>query len=118
MFQKYRTMTNRKYRIITNLVIPLGIMIITIVLWKYFGYLTDLFMVGVFMTAEVMEDYFGFGSTCINQLCHVNISHNIHRGDRNNGGQSRQFQHNPGAPTLTNVWPSDDKRIYRNPDRS
>lgn len=64
MFQKYRTMTNRKYRIITNLMIPLGIMIITIVLWKYFGYLTDLFMVGVFMTAEVMEDYFGFGSIC------------------------------------------------------
>ena len=51
MFQKYRTLTNRKYRIITNLVIPLGIMIITLVLWKYFGYLTALFMVGVFMTA-------------------------------------------------------------------
>ena len=81
MFQKYRTLTNRNYRIITNLVIPLGIMIITLVLWKYFGYLTALFMVGVFMTAEVAEDYFGFGSICKkNQLgmeCLKNAYHGM-----------------------------------------
>lgn len=64
MFREYQTLTNRKYRLVTNLVIPIGIMILTLVIWKYFGYLPALSMAAVFMMAEVVEDYFGFGCIC------------------------------------------------------
>ena len=64
MIQNYRVLTNNKYRLVTNIVIPVVLGIITAVLAEglmiQFAMFPPIFMI----LAEICGDYFGIGCIC------------------------------------------------------
>ena len=66
-FLNYRILTNSKYRIITNLLIPILVIIPSIIMM----FKSDIFiavgisiMYSIFMMCEFVGDYFCFGCMC------------------------------------------------------
>lgn len=66
IIKNYRTLTNKKYRMVTNLVIP----VVSAIGFRLFAHLGDvwygpaLLMFVFVMMAEIMGDYFAFGCIC------------------------------------------------------
>ena len=66
MMKNYKTLTNRKYRIATNIVIPVASAVIICLLAGVSEnlYGLALLILSFVQMAEIMGDYFGFGSFC------------------------------------------------------
>ena len=70
MIRDYLAITNRRYRLVCNALIPVGLgvlsMILTFVAGSSYVAVVALCIAAVFLTAlEVAEDYFGFGAICV-----------------------------------------------------
>ena len=64
MIRCYRILTNSKYRLIVNFLIPIGIGILALIGEHFLGRLMVLFVLLIIACAETVGDYFGFGGIC------------------------------------------------------
>ena len=82
MIRCYRILTNSKYRLIVNFLIPIGIGILALIGEHFLGMLMGIFGFVIIACAETVGDYFGFGGICKKGALGMELLKTAHDGTK------------------------------------